>query len=443
VANPPQLYFALTVQDLTIVDGYAMPKVASPSSANLQVGGGMLFTDVAGSVTLKRVHFDRCEAEDTGGAIFLAAPKIVSNKLHFHFLTGTVTNCTARSGGGIHGFHRTDSRINWVDFLSNVASDTGGAVDMIDSDVRYDNSTFVGNRAANAGALYQRGGYSQSTKVKFAQNMAGKGGAIAVSSLASFGCSECTFDGNHAMDSHGGAVLADQTVSTISFVNSVFTGNRAVGYGGAGFYSQAIVDHRNCRLSRNAAQYGGAATFTAGAEGEFHNGLLSQNSAEDGGAIHSTQRAAIELRGSLKVTDNSASNDGGAVYCSNSKLTIDKSVDFTGNSADSDDEVHCSTKVEGTECIVEGDHDLASICEIPPKPAVSGSTIALVVVFSLFGILCVGGSIFAYVQRERLGWTKLPDHSAGEEASARDSDADNAVALETSESSANESSDSA
>ena len=137
----------------------------------------------------------------------------------------TLSNNSARNGGGIRNFHSSGT-----------------------ATLEVTNSTFIGNTATNHGAGIMNHGIGTG----------GTGVVIATS---------CTFSDNSAVYTGGGIRnMAQSGTATLEVTNSTFSGNTASNIGGGGIYSSNL----------------GSGTATL----EVTNSTLSDNSAANGGGIY-------------------------------------------------------------------------------------------------------------------------------------------------------------
>ena len=156
-------------------------------------------------------------------------------------ITGTIsgskfTNNKAQYGGAAY-FNKGFVTITDSVFENNIATAEGGAVGFSRASVKdlvvsINNSSFVGNKAPVAGAIFTNVD-SKITNSNFTKNTASKGGAVLNENGAKLTVDNSTFKDN-AADSYGGAVLNN---GELIVTNSVFDANDILNRGSAG------VDH--------------------------------------------------------------------------------------------------------------------------------------------------------------------------------------------------------
>ena len=153
----------------------------------------------------------------------------------------------------------------------------------------------------------------------------GNGGAITFTDISSNCIFTCDFINNTAVK-HGGAINYRQTPQNITF-NSNFNNNKASYGAGINFFESIENSEFNGAFIDNNAIYGGA---IAAKSGVIKNILFKNNSAEFGGAIFFNGTGTVE---NCNFTNNIASQDGGAIYSEEGKLTVLNSK-FINNTAD-------------------------------------------------------------------------------------------------------------
>lgn len=234
---------------------------------------GCTFLDNAASFTGGAVHgwchFVECHFEgnrgDRGGAAGINVGdtngpwRIVIERCTF------VDNGGGYRAGAVYG-HAT---IRDSEFVDNFASDEGGAVMGIR--VILEGCTFVGNRAADGGAVYARGSSllpespSSATDCVFRDNEGERGGAL-------FGdgaglpliVDGCTFETNTAV--RGGAAYLEGIGSRAWFTNSTFRANHGSEGGGA-LYACMTSTVDGCLFLGNTTEGTGGAAWYEGCSG--------------------------------------------------------------------------------------------------------------------------------------------------------------------------------
>ena len=275
--------------------------------------GAQLYNE--GTTVISNVAMAGNTATDKGGAIF---------------------NSDDKTGA------KGDLTLNNVDLKGNKAT-FGGAIWNAGT-LTVTGGSFEGNKADNAaGAIYNADGAKLTVDgVSFKENTAKFGGAInnaktaSVKEAATLTVKNSQFIGNTSLNSQGGAIRNQGTITEIS--GSTFKGNKASN-GGAinnGEWGQI-------KLITNSVFDGNEAT-------------LKNTAARDGGAI--LNRGTIESIADSTFTNNKTSGAGGAILNKNgASLTFNGTNTFTNNTAASKaNDIHNS----GTITVASGTTTLGS-----------------------------------------------------------------------------------
>ena len=289
--------------------------------------GGAIYVN-SGVVTVTDGQFESNTAVN-GGAILLKNASIRANISETVFKKN---EATTGSGGAINNASKQYSSDEY--YLTITDCTFGGAGE--------------GNTAAeNGGAIYT----GSSSKVKitttadsdvealFEENKANitknyGGGAINAGSGTVY-IQGYTFK-NNSSNYQGGAI---RTTAVITIEDSIFTGNytdaTTGAQGGAIFTNNKAVTIDNCDFNNNSANTTGGAIHSNGGSAcnlAITDSSFTVNSAVNGGAIYNCGLATIEDT-DFGGTDlgNTASENGGAIYASNSSgtLTLSKSENAT------------------------------------------------------------------------------------------------------------------
>jgi predicted outer membrane repeat protein len=215
----------------------------------------------------------------------------------------------------------------------------------------FTNTLFEGNRAeaissataeGYGGAIYNSStGTLTVINSSFTLNSATTSGGALYNKISSGSAIFDTvlFSSNTAL-AGGGAVFNEISSGTVSFNNIVFSSNSADSAGGAIYNNLSssatlTVNNSSFKLNSTSATGEGGAIYNKGGNFKIANSEFQENSSNNGGALH----AANGNNGSGKITvekssfkQNSAGNDGGAIYNDSSNLDIEHSQ-FKYNSA--------------------------------------------------------------------------------------------------------------
>ena len=269
---------------------------------------------------------------ENGGAIYNSKAEVVS-------IDGTFNSNSAKDGGAVYNGNNGIIKSLTGTFSDNEASGRGGAVyNSGSSSIEKISGTFIGNSADKGGAISNAGTSEQ--------------GTITIA--------DSTFTNNKAAT--GGGAIHNMGSAKMQITNSFFTSNRANvsgnNFGGGAVYNRGLIDVSNTSFDNNSALYGGAIHNVAednnAAEATFADVTFANNTAtQDGGAIYNGNNATIiSLTGTF--SNNAASNRGGAIYNSGSSSIEKISATFDGNSADKGGAIsNAGTSEQGTITIAD------------------------------------------------------------------------------------------
>jgi predicted outer membrane repeat protein len=181
----------------------------------------------------------------------------------------------------------------------------------------------------------------------------------------------CTFESNSATGSGtpfpniGGALWLGDVTETNTFSGCDFVDNSSTGAGGAIYLQKGTYEFSGCRFEDNTSSTSGGGVHVPGATNAdldaFFNACQFDGNAAgtDGGAISTgVNPADIRIHRGLFV-NNTATDDGGAVYCAGAVTIALDSCTIAANDADS-----------------EGGGVFASAMTVADNPYVSKSIIA-------------------------------------------------------------------
>lgn len=287
------------------------------ATGNTSSGGGAVFVDRVGAVTIEDMTFTTNTATSgNGGAIVVqrsTSLAITDSKLGG---VGGLGNIADASGGALFVSEVPTTTLTTTDFTGNRATTAGGGGIHIESSgaLTIDGGQYLDNRAlASDGGALRVYGLSGLLSVEggaaFYSNLGNYGGAIAIvndttggpvqfiegttfvtnrannlggaifsSNIGTFSTRDATYDRNEAAWS-GGAIWQEDGFSTFIAERTLFTGNHTLGgNGGAiGLEGMPAGDHsftlRSSTFSENSATgtsaYGGAVVL-----GETGNGTV-------------------------------------------------------------------------------------------------------------------------------------------------------------------------
>ena len=274
---------------------------------------------------------------NNGGAL------VVSQVSRFNEpITGTIsgskfTNNKAQYGGAAY-FNKGFVTITDSVFENNVATAEGGAVDFSHASVKdlvvsINNSSFVGNKAPVAGAIFTNVD-SKITNSNFINNSAAKiGGAIC--NVNDLTVENSKFVNNtpqaihNSKELHLGIETFTDLQNAIGLVDGILTldsdiamtGGEAAGFvGGIAINKDIVIDGKGHTIS--AEDLGRIFSIGEGFTVTLTNATLINGKADKGGAIYNDGSLTLS---DVKLSDNAADSYGGAVF-NNGHLVVSDSV---------------------------------------------------------------------------------------------------------------------
>ncbi len=320
----------------------------------------LCYANIGVSGTEEGVLIEGNTATLSGGALFIQHQSAVA----VHGSTAFKGNRSLTSNGGAINC-AGELVVEYAVFSENFAASKGGAIYAYYSAPTYTMRVvnikaglFAANEASRGGAiaLGQSGDAAVSAAcsiggVEFRENKAflvegshGNGGALYSSGAGVFRVSGAARFIENTAEAKGGAVYLT-TSSALHLLGTVdsamlFRANQAADNGGAIYmYTTTALTADHVSFLQNSATSGGAIYITnsAGAEGTksaatLHNAVFDGNSATyRGGALYITSTAELTAA-ALTLTENTATDAGGAVYVMGSVMTVTDLI-ATGNKA--------------------------------------------------------------------------------------------------------------
>lgn len=246
-------------------------------SANRADGDGGAVCNV-GVLTVDGARFDGDGAEGDGGAVFSTG--------YFEIRDAAFANVSATNGGAVAVENESTGSISWI--LA---------------------STFE-NCSANVGGALSLDGFLSGAELRFVDCVATSGGG-AVSNDGTLVLSGADFDACVA-GSDGGALLnwtgAQLTLADATVANAVSTGESGGGLANYGAATLSGVSFVGCE----AGLFGGA--VVNGGTLDVRDSLFLDNSAKNGGALSNASSGVATLENST-FWANRATQNGGAAHC--------------------------------------------------------------------------------------------------------------------------------
>ena len=303
--------------------------------SNTAAGNGGALGLLYSNATISNSIFNGNESTGYGGALHMIYSDLVVQNTSF------ISNNASLNGGAIYVTSPVTALITLnCEFTGNSSLGNGGAIYVTGSGKYIDGSssdstkksTFIGNVAANGGAIGSYGSvklYNSELK----ENEATLGGAIwATSSTAIIELNNIVFNSNSATD-NGGAISLVNGAELLDY-SSTYSQNTA-NNGGAIHSEGSVLEVLDSEFSSNtASNYAGAIGIDSSTSKLENIELISNSSDVHGGAIHTTQSNVI-LNDSSFSSNNTVGN-GGAIYingCTTDNKVISQSLTFTGNTS--------------------------------------------------------------------------------------------------------------
>lgn len=249
-------------------------------------------------------------ASKSGGGLDLFANKERTdgqkNKVNVYLNSGTLSDNSASSGGGIHiGIDETNSSATMnigttntsPSVQNNSATGTGseanvgcgGAISMSAGDININNGNFTDNSASkNGGAIYLGSGNITIAKGEFMQNIANNmGGGVHIASGAFKITENANIIDNKATNG-GGLSVYD---GTVNIANGNISKNYASNYGGGLFVYNTTSTAKDVifsggTFSENTAVIGGGGVCCIGSLNLSMDAHIINNTARNGGGIY-------------------------------------------------------------------------------------------------------------------------------------------------------------
>lgn len=331
--------------------------------------------------------------------------------------TLTLTGCAFSANQGAlvltDASSATISNCTWV---NNNATQAGGSLSITGGSLALSASTFIGGGAATGAHLYAEHG----AQVKVADctfSQAHRGASMSVQGAS------VTANSSRWIDNRGGgSVLV--VAGRVLLNDTVFQGSggafgalqcrspgphcevdRSIFRSNTGF-ANAYVDGGSLRVSNTRfidsdVSKGGAVTALTEAQVVLTACTIANNRAQTGGAVYA-QYGALVWISNTSIVGNAASIQGGAMWCSASKLTL-AGVDLRNNSDPlhraGDAMVECAVLPVHSPCQVVG---INVTCADPAEPAQPWNPLlAIAIVVSVLLLLGAAAVAVAVVRSQR------------------------------------------
>jgi len=284
--------------------------------------GGSIYAEDNSTIEMTSCNFEDNSAAN-GGAIFVTMDSSVN------WDQGLLrNNYASNAGGAIHCSQNTQIRGRNLSFEDNTAFIDAGAVWMINfCSIRWDSCFFSGNRAGQHGgshSLLQSSVWASDST--FQNNSANGVGGVFRAHIGGSGVHLDNCDLLHNDAPNGGGVVDLEQEGRVFLNRSRFIGNTSGKGGVIRMQTESTATINDCHFSTNEANYGGV--------------------------VYLMYRANMDLN-NVTMETNKANSDGGAIYCSDSSVSITNSS-ILKNNAPQQDDFYCSHIPQLTYCKVHG-----------------------------------------------------------------------------------------
>jgi predicted outer membrane repeat protein len=355
-----------------IIGSHAVKISNSTFTGNSALEGGAIVNIGTANVTISKSTFTNNSATISGGAITNFGDGV------FAISGSTFTNNSANAGGAISHTGTVTLSISDSTFVRNYASGAadvnGGAIYCNNSGPLNVSDTIFGdkdvptgneNHAESGGAIYSRNCeiniqgsffYSNSTVIS-----GGRGGAMFLTGWKPNYIGSCSFIGNKALNSYGGAIWTDVS-GGFKIEKGYFQGNTAE-YAGGGLYlgGTGIVTIISGSLVGNnvtgASGYGGAIAISDSKTVEINTSQISGNTTVNrGGGIHhfSSQNLIIQRTIISGNIASSPTSEGGGLYHDNGTISIYNSLIYNNSAIGGSSQIYCGSSFTATNCTIIG-----------------------------------------------------------------------------------------
>ncbi|MBR4004042.1 MAG: hypothetical protein IKI95_08395 [Clostridia bacterium] len=334
-------------------------------------------------VEVDNCTFTKNTTTSNGGAVYVArSSQLTLNNSLFDQNSTTATNY----GGGALYFTNSTGEISNTTFTNNTSTYNAGALAIYaSSEVKMTNVSFVNNSAENnGGAVYiSKSKVKETSNLVFSENTAVVGGGMAVyDNTSNVNITTVNADKNEAEENGGflyisaatvtiskgennslislntagenGGAVSVHSAGTLNLYGLTFTSNQATKNGGAINLKGATINigdaqnytGDNLFNLNTAVNYGGAIFVeTSSTNNSLFNAYkltLTGNSANNGGGLYlasgkgdstytTIPTATIKT---LIVSENTATNNGGALYAYTNSVVVIDSLQATKNSSE-------------------------------------------------------------------------------------------------------------
>ena len=312
---------------------------ASTLSTSFSAQGGAIFALSNSTLTFERsssTAFTENSALHYGGAVSI----IVESELTINGNALFDGNSGVSGGGAISG--QSSSKIlcngsgEHITFRNNTSSDVGGAIYTNLSTVELKGVSFERNMAGLGGAIFSEDYFLHVFTCDFRNNVGLlDGGAIFINGTYYNGIT--IFNGTNNFQWNRGnltsAVRLSFISATISGTNKFMYNNSTLGPGSLAFLASSGIICGNLTFYRNYAARGSGLYGILSDMRICGNILFTENHANFNGGGMYFWRCNLNITGQVALLHNTGKSDGSTVSIRDSSITIDGSMNISGDSS--------------------------------------------------------------------------------------------------------------
>ena len=339
-------------------------------SGNAATGNGGGLYSVGGTVTVTGTFGGNDEGTGNsavnGGAIYISGSTLNLNGANFTNNTSTANGgaiYALNTNAGIGGTYnsRGGEEGNKVSFTSNESLGNGGAFYMEGGSLSVMNadSTLVGNKATDGGAIYAASGTVTVNNGKLEGNEAKSSGGAIYAVSASVTVKDGGITANKAAQGNGGGIYSENGAVTISggalgrnSANRGDSEDTSVGLGGAIYAESGTVSYTGGNINNENTAVNGAAIYVGSGIANI-SASITGNNATNGGAVGvGSITARLNFSGNAEVNNNMMNGKQSNVY-----LDVDSELVINANTLTSGKKigVYVPGKVDDDLVVAHGD----------------------------------------------------------------------------------------
>ncbi|MCX7049228.1 MAG: right-handed parallel beta-helix repeat-containing protein [Candidatus Sumerlaeota bacterium] len=348
-------------------------------TSNIALMGGGLYCDNS-SPTLYSCAFTSNIAFSYGAGLALTSASFVMENCSF------LNNVATSGGGGLYleqsdlefkdcviadnhtsgmgaGLTALNSRLNLQDSLiqNNDSITSGGGFYFSQSSAVFHQCVITSNSASSRIGGQGGGGWINGAAPLFdgteiSRNSAWMGGGIYCQYVTTpaLSFSQCRLTTNTAFND-GGAIYCFATSVTLSDCD-VSANNASVA--GGMFLQSSIAIATTCAIHANAAARDAGGAFVLGGMAEFNASTFTSNTAQRGGALAGF---GVVILGRCTLSDNTASNQGGALYSAFSALRMTDTTLSENRATNNGGAIYCNQSLPSMiRCLIQNNAALSS-----------------------------------------------------------------------------------